>query len=122
MSLDEFQKRVARELERQEIEARREVAKKGWTFLGPEACRRSSPYRRARSFEPLRDRNPTFAVGRGNREAYIAAAAEVREFRREYRCAMREWRAGQRDVVFPCGTYLMWRVHAVAVSPIGLAA
>ena len=122
MALDDFQQRVARDLERQEHEARRDVAKKGWTPLGAERCRRSSPYRRAHSFEPLRDRNPTFAVGRGNREAFFAAAGEVRMFRQQYRHAMQQWRAGVRDVAFPAGTYWMRRVHAVEVSPIAVAA
>ena len=59
MSVEEFQRQVVAELARQEQEARQEVAKAGRTFLGTDRCRRSSPYRRARSFEPLRDRNPT---------------------------------------------------------------
>ena len=33
-------------------------------ILGAERIRRLSPYRRATSFALLRDRNPTFAVGR----------------------------------------------------------
>lgn len=122
MSLDEFRRRVAQDLERQEHEARQRVTEKGGTFLGAERCRRSSPYRRARSFEPIRDRNPTFAVGRGNREAFFAAAAELRVFRKEYRHAMQQWRAGAREVAFPAGTYWMQRVHAVMVMPLDLAA
>jgi len=116
MSVEEFQRQVAAELARQEQEARREVAKAGRTFLGADRCRRTSPYRRARSFEPLRDRNPTFAVGRGNREGFFAAVEELRAFRAAYREALRLWRLGVRDVAFPAGTWAMKQLHAVAVA------
>ena len=116
MSLEEFQLQVAAELERQEQEAHSEVAKAGRTFLGADRCRRTSPYRRARSFEPLRDRNPTFAVGRGNRVGFFAAAEELRAFRAAYREALRKWRLGVREVAFPAGTWAMKRLHAVAVA------
>jgi len=118
MSLEQFEHRVAAELEQQEQDARREVAKAGRSFLGADRCKRANPYRRARSFEPLRDRNPTFAVGRGNREAFFAAVAELRAFRQAYRQALQEWRAGVRDVVFPPGTWAMRRLHSAAVEPL----
>jgi hypothetical protein len=78
-----------------------EAAKAERTFLGAHRCRRTSPCRRARSFEPLRDRNPTFAVGRGNREGFFAAVQELRTLR---------------DVAFPAGTWAMKRLHAVVVA------
>jgi hypothetical protein len=116
MSLDEFQNQVAAELERQQEEARHEVAQAGRSFLGADRCRRTSPYHRSRSFEPLSDRNPTFAVGRGNREALFAAVEELRAFRAAYREALRLWRQGVRDVAFPPGTWAMRQLHAVAVA------
>lgn len=115
-SLEEFRRQVVVELERQEKEARDQAAKAGRTFLGADRCRRTSPYRRARSFEPLRDRNPTFAVGRGNREAFFAAAEGLRLFRSAYREALRLWRQGIRDVEFPLGTWAMKRLHVAAVQ------
>lgn len=116
MSLEEFQRQVAVELERQEQEARQAVAKAGRTFLGADRCRRTSPYRRARSFEPLRGRNPTFAVGRGNRAGFFAAVAELRAFRSAYREALRLWRLGEREVEFPAGTWAMKQLHAANVA------
>ena len=116
MPLEEFERQVTAELERQENEARDEVAKSGRGFLGADRCRRTSPYQRARSFEALRDRSPSFAVGRGNREAFFAAVAELRAFRAAYRRALQQWRQAVRDVVFPLGTWMMWRQHAVAVD------
>jgi len=107
---------VQAELERQERLAHHEVKRRGWRVLGAERIRRLSPYRRATSFELLRDRNPTFAVGRGQRKAFFRAVAEVRAFRHAYRQALEQWRAGLRSVVFPQGTWCMCRVHGVALD------
>jgi len=103
------------ELERQERLAHQEVKRRGWRVLGAERVRRLSPYRRATSFELLRSRNPTFAVGRGQRKVFFEAVAELRAFRRAYRQALEKWRAGLREVVFPTGTWCMCQVHGVVV-------
>jgi hypothetical protein len=116
MTVEEFQRQVTAELADQEQQARQEVAKAGRTFLGADRCRRTSPYRRAHSFELLRDRNPTFAVGRGNREGFFAAVEELRAFRAAYREALRLWRLGVRDVEFPAGTWAMKRLHSAHVA------
>jgi multisubunit Na+/H+ antiporter MnhG subunit len=107
---------VALELGHQERLAKAEVKKRGWRVLGAERVRRVSPYRRAKSFEPIRDRNPTFAVGRGQRKAFFAAVAEVRVFRRAYRDALEEWKTGIRETLFPDGTWAMRCVHAAFVD------
>jgi hypothetical protein len=106
---------VAEELDRHERLAHQEIHARGWRVLGPERVRRLSPYRRATSFEPLRGRNPTFAVGRWQRKLFFEAAAELRAFRRAYRDALEQWRAGFRSVVFPQGTWCMCRVHGAFV-------
>jgi hypothetical protein len=108
---EDVREAVADELERQEREARAEVKARGWRILGAARVRRLSPYRRATSFELLRDRNPTFAVGRGQRKAFFQAVVELRTFRRAYRQALEQWRAGLRSVVFPEGTWWMCQVH-----------
>jgi hypothetical protein len=113
---EEVRNAVSQELERQEQLAHQEVKKRNWRVLGAERIRRLSPYRRATSFERLRDRNPTFAVGRGQKNVFFNAVAQLRAFRRAYRQALEQWRAGMRDAVFPPGTWAMGRVHGVAVS------
>jgi hypothetical protein len=113
MTPEDFQRLVAAELEHQEREACAAVANSGKSFLGAGRCQRVSPYQRAKGFEPLRGRNPTFAVGRGSSEAYRAAAAEVSAYRAAHRKALLRWRAGDRDVAFPEGTWAMRRHHAV---------
>ena len=110
-SAEALREAVGEELARQERVAHQEIKKRGWRLLGAERVRRLSPYRRATSFELLRDRNPTFAVGRGHRKVFFQAVAELRAFRRAYRQALEQWRAGLRSVVFPQGTWCMCRVH-----------
>ncbi len=105
---------VSEELERQEQEARAQVKARGWRIVGAARVRRLSPYHRATGFELLRDRSPTFAVGRGQRKLFFRAVAELRAFRCAYRQALEQWREGLRSVVFPEGTWSMCRVHGVA--------
>ena len=108
---EEVRQAVNDDLERQEREARAEVKARGSRILGAARVRRLSPYRRATSFEVLRDRNPTFAVGRGQRKVFFQAMAALRAFRRAYRQALEQWRVGLRGVVFPEGTWWMCQVH-----------
>ncbi|WP_437632895.1 transposase [Sorangium sp. So ce854] len=111
-----FRREVAAELERQEAQAHGETEKQGLRFFGAERARNVSPYQRATSFEALRDRNPTFAVGRDQGDAWQTAAAAVRAFRASYRAALERWRAGLRSAVFPAGTWWMRTFHGASVN------
>jgi hypothetical protein len=115
---DSFRQKVKAELARQQGEARLDVQRKGFAVLGAERASTVSPYERATSFEPLRDRNPTFAVGRGQGDAWHRAAAGVRAFRTAYHAALARWRTGVRSVVFPAGTWCMRVLHAACVNDI----
>ncbi|AUX48193.1 transposase [Sorangium cellulosum] len=115
---DDFRQKVRTELERHEADARTEVERQGFGVLGAERASAASPYDRATSDEPLRDRNPTFAVGRGQPGAWQRAAAAVRAFRAAYREALAQWRIGVRTVVFPTGTWCMRVLHAVCVDDV----
>lgn len=98
-----------------ERHARTEVERKGWKFLGADRAQRVSPYDRATSYEPIRGRNPTFAVGEVA-GAYRAAVAALRAFRRAHADALARWREGFREVMFPAGTWFMARVHSAVVA------
>jgi hypothetical protein len=113
---DAVREAVQAELGRQERRAYAEIKKRGWRTLGADRVRRLSPYRRAKSFELLRDRNPTFAVGRGQKKVFFEAVAELRAFRQAYRHALEQWRAGLRSAVFPQGTWCMCRVHGAVAQ------
>ena len=73
--------------------------------------------RDARPAEPRKpgERNPTIACkDKTKRRLYRAAQ---RAWRAEYKRCLDEWRAGNRDVVFPPGTYKMRLVHGANVAP-----
>ncbi|AUX42611.1 transposase [Sorangium cellulosum] len=116
-----FRRELAAEVERHEAQAHAEVRRQGFDCLGAERASKVSPYERATSFEALRDRNPTFAVGREQGDAWRIAAAAVRAFRVSYRVALGRWCAGARSVVFPAGTWLMRTLHGASVSDVVLA-
>lgn len=122
VSDDQFRQLVAEEVARQEEAAREKANEQGLAFLGADRCRKLSPFRRARSPEPLRSRNPAFAVGRGNREAYLEAVARLRAFRLAYRERLEAWRAGERSAPFPAGTWMMRHRHGAAVGEPATAA
>jgi putative transposase len=116
-----FQQEVGTELKRQEAAAQADVLRRGGRFLGAERASQVSPYERATSFEALRDRNPTFAVGREQGSAWRKAAMAVRAFRASYRTAIERWRAGLRDTVFPAGTWWMKAFHGASIQEVRLA-
>ncbi|WP_437303097.1 transposase [Sorangium sp. So ce388] len=117
-----FRHQVADELARQEERAHAEMERKGLRFLGAEQASKISPYERATSFEGLHDRNPTFAVGRDQGDAWRIAAAAVSAFRASYRAALERWRTGVRSAIFPAGTWWMRMFHGVDVSDMVLGA
>jgi REP element-mobilizing transposase RayT len=111
-----FRKRVATEVERLEVQARGELEEQGRSWLGAVRARRVPPTTRATTVEPRGDRNPTFAVGRGDGEAWSHALATLRAFRASYRSAIKRWCAGLRDAEFPPGTWLMHVLHGAAIE------
>jgi hypothetical protein len=108
-----YRHRVAAELQRLEWQARTELQAQGRGFLGPERATKVSPEERATSSEPVRELNPTFAVGRGNADIGKRAAGSTRAYRAAYRAALDQWRAGVRNVIFPAGTWWMRVFHGV---------
>jgi putative transposase len=114
LASDAQREQVLAEVARLEADAQATVAKRGGRFMKPKQISRLSPYDRATSSEPLRDRNPHFAVGRGQSSAFFEAVLELRAFRKAH--ALILWRDGVRNVVFPLGTWLMSWSHAARVQ------
>lgn len=86
-------------------------------FLGPKRVERQDPRARPSGCEPRRRLNPRIA-GR-DRWKRIEALSRLVGFLRAYRDARRAMQNGERNVVFPAGTYWL-RVHcAVACAPAG---
>jgi putative transposase len=116
-SIEEAHDWIRSELEHQQTLARAHVKAEGWKVLGAVAAKNVSPYRCAKSWREIGKLTPHIAAGRGQKEARLAAIAELLEFRALYRDAKRRWCAGERDVVFPAGTYWMRVHHGVRVAP-----
>ncbi|WP_437774493.1 transposase [Sorangium sp. So ce1097] len=117
---DDFGREVTAELQRQEAQAHARIQREGLRFLGADRASKVSPYERAKTFESLRDRNPTFAVGHDQGDTWRVAAAAVRAFRASYRAALQRWCAGVRSAVFPAGTWWMRMFHGASVSDVVL--
>ncbi len=117
ISPDALRAAVLTELVVLEHEAHKRMRAAGRQFLGRARVVMQSPFARATSREPLRGRNPTFAVGRGQREAFTRAVEAVRAFRESYRAALQRWQSGFRNAVFPAETWLMRWLHAVPTAP-----
>lgn len=104
-------------LEKQET-AKADVRASNKRFLGRQRVLDTSPFKCAESHEAFGSREPTFAVGKGNREAFLYAVKELRIFRAMYREAMAKWKSGIKDVLFPEGTYGMVKFHQVRTTPL----
>jgi REP element-mobilizing transposase RayT len=94
--------------------ARDEVAKAKKTFFGREGVLSASRSGSASTPERLGSRRPRFAArGRARRSSVVD---RLRAFHASYARALQAWRAGDRGVVFPAGTYLMRVRHGVLVE------
>ena len=113
---DEARRRIRAEVDRQVAAARAHIKSKGWRVLGPVAARNVGPFERAKSWETFGKLHPTFATRPGRVRERIEAAKEVVEFRDDYRACWRRYRAGERDIVWPYGTYLMRARHGMRVA------
>lgn len=118
MTADEIRCAVANEVAERERQARADARHRGSTFLGAERACKASPYDRAKSWEPLRGRNPQFAVGKWQKEAFRDAVVALRAFRQAYRAALDGWQKGLRSACFPAGTWVMRVVHAARVAQV----
>jgi putative transposase len=113
---DEAREVIAAGLKDAEKTARANVKTRGWNVLGRDRVLKASPYKRAKSWEPIRGRNPHFAVGADQPEARVLAVQTLRAFREAYQAALDVWRTGIRTVVFPSETWLMRVLHKAEVA------
>jgi putative transposase len=114
---DEVRSQVAVQLTKLQAEARARLQAEGRRVLGREAVLAMSPQARAKRREAIRSPNPTLAVGRGQKMAFVRAVAALRTFRRKYYEALEQWRQGIRDVLFPKYTWQMSWLHRVQTEP-----
>jgi putative transposase len=110
-SPEEFRVRLVEALAAFEEGARREIMSSGRGFIGPRRVLAQSPRGRPASVEVRRQLNPRVAAR--DRWKRLEALSRVLEFIDAYREALRAFRAGLRDAVFPAGTYLLRVAHGV---------
>ncbi len=104
------------EVERQQAEAREYVKAKGWKVAGA----RRGAERVAVPRGQLARAGHARAAHRGRARADRGARRRdrrARAARADHRAAKARWIAGERDVVFPAGTFWMRVHHGARVSP-----
>lgn len=116
LSDEEYSREIARRIkvaEDKHIERRRVT---GESVCGAKRLRRirwdEKPNKRREWFK----RRPQLATR--DRAARMHAIAELRQFRARYREALRAWRAGEKKVRFPYGTWKMRRDFGALVEPV----
>ena len=98
-------------VERAHDQAKRE----GWKVMSARQAMRVSPYRVAKSAGKLGGMNPHLAAA--DRRRRIAEIRRLKTFRAEHAECKARWCAGDRDVVFPAGTYWMKKHHGARTEP-----
>jgi hypothetical protein len=91
--------------------AHAENKRAGRGYAGHKRVLKTPHTTRARSYEHFGSRTPTFAAA-GNAAVAANFIRRRREFLEDYRRAWISWRAGERDIVFPFGTWKMRHHHA----------
>ena len=102
-------------VERRAKELVKEVKAKGGRFLGKKKVLKIRPLSRPWTRERRRGLSPRISAKA--KEERLKALSDLYEFRRRYRRALARWIDGDRDVVFPCGTYKMRVLFKVACEP-----
>lgn len=116
MHPDEARKRIQKWVRSYEKEALAKSKKTGRRFLGARRAQRVHHTHRASSWEDFGSRNPRFAAA-GDLAAAKAVIARNRRFDMDYDEALAGWSAGDRNVVFPPGTWWMRVHHGARVRP-----
>lgn len=109
-SLEEFREQVQAELSRQEQAAREQR----WAFLGAEGVLKQDPLSRPKAREPMGGLSPRVAAR--DRWRRIELLQRLKSFLADYAEALRVWREGKEEAIFPAGTYLMRVAHGVACA------
>ena len=115
-SAEQFRDELERALEAREADARTHWHARGG-FLGVARVLAQKPLSRPAPGEPRRALNPRLA-GR-DKWKRIEALGRLVEFLRSYRLAWKARQAGEVDVVFPHGTYLLRVLHGVPCAGAG---
>ena len=115
MSADAYESMVATETSRREQEIAVEMRAANRTFMGMDAVMRQAHNDKPKTPAKRRALNPKFAEK--DKNLRNSAIKRHKKFVADYMAARKAYRTGNRDVIFPCGTYAL-RIHAgVSVAP-----
>ncbi len=114
MSDNELGELIAEAIFEREERARRDARRQGRPFLGRRGVRAQSRYARPTTRAPRFRLSPRVACR--NKWRRIEYLRRSRTWREEYTKALIQWRRGDREVIFPHGTYLMRVLHGVACA------
>ena len=104
-SAEDFRETLGRRYRDLEGSIRRRFDEEGRKFVGRRGVLEQDPCETPRSYEERRGLNPRIAAGR--KWPRIMAIQELQTFRRQYPEALARYRGGDREVIFPAGTYAM---------------
>jgi len=108
--------RIAEEVKRREHQAWDEAKAGGIAFKGARRVQRTAHTARARRYEVFGKVNPRFSAA-GDAETAAAKLSELKQFDADYDQALARWMSGDRQAVFPYGTWWMRVHHRVRVRP-----
>ena len=108
-----FAAMLAAKLKTREQDIREDLAKSGRTIAGPAAVKAQDPFDCPTSHRPSKDFNPS--VASASKWHRVEALQRLKEFLDAYLDAWRDFQRGNKDTVFPAGTYWMRR-HAGCAS------
>ena len=119
MPLEVLQQRVAKRVRDIEQAARELAKEKNLKFFGPRRAMRCKHTRRASSYEKWGSLNPHFSAAGISEDAKKANSAfkAFNAFNADYDAALARWQAGDRDVLFPVGTWWMCIHHKARCHP-----
>ena len=114
MTSAEFSARIARRVSEEEERLRAEQAKAGRSYLGVRGILRQRWTSAPGTSEARRQPKPLVA---GDGLSRSVALEAIRGFRWEYAGALETWRAGDREILFPAGTWQMRALHGAGRHP-----
>ena len=103
LSATEFASLFAERLAAREAQLRAEHKRAGRSFLGAHAVKRQDPFSRPKTEEPIGGLNPHIKAR--NREQRIAEIRDLQRFRTEHEGARQRFIHGDRQAIFPAGTW-----------------
>lgn len=115
LSEEQWAAKIADGVRAAEERAREDRASRRMSVLGREAVLAAKHTDRPDTVDPPATFRPSVACK--NVERRISELAAILRFRAAYRIALERWRAGQRDAVFPRGTYRMTTFAGVRHAP-----